>query len=141
MFLKLTNKAFDENALSKIPDFLRVFFSPKELLTVLSIITLDIPLRVELIKYFRMIYIDLSIETLKMDEYRYQFHKELDSEVQEIDDNLISTDSMKVFLFLQRLLKVSNYNYNSSETQLEYQLVFFEVKNFKKNNNECQALR
>ena len=132
MFLQLTNKAFDVNALSKIPDFLRVFFSPKEILTILSIITLDIPLRVELIKYFRMIYIDLSIETLKMDEYRYQFHKELDSEVQEIDDNLISTESMKVFLFLQRLLKVSNYNFNSDATQLEYQLVFFEVKNFKK---------
>ena len=132
MFLQLTNKAFDVNALSKVPEFLNEFFSQKEILTILSIITLDIPLRMELIKYFRMIYIDLSIDTLKMDEYRYQFHKELDSEVQEIDDNLISTDSMKVFLFLQRLLKVSNYNYNSESTQMEYQLVFFEVKNFKK---------
>jgi hypothetical protein len=46
----------------------------------------------ELIKYFRFIYIDISIETSKMDEYRYQFQKELDSEVQEMDDNLISTD-------------------------------------------------
>ena len=132
LFLQLTNKAFDANALSKVPEFLNEFFSPKELLTVLSIITLDIPLRMELIKYFRMIYIDLSIDVSKMDEYRYQFQQELDSEVQEIDDNLISTDSMKVFLFLQRLLKVSNYNYDSEATQLEYQLVFFEVKNFKK---------
>jgi len=132
MFLKLTNKAFDSNALSKVPEFLKEFLSPKELLTILSILTLDIPLRMELIKYFRFIYIDLSIETSKMDEYRYQFHKELDSEVQEMDDNLISTDSMKVFLFLQRLLRVSNYNFTSESSQLEYQLVFFEVKNFKK---------
>ena len=140
MFLQLTNKAFDVNALSKIPEFLKNFFSPKDLLTILSIITLDIQLRMELIKYFRMIYIDLSIDTSKMDEYRYQFQKELDSEVQEIDDNLISTDSMKVFLFLQRLLKISNYNYDSESTQLEYQLVFFEVKNFKKiimNSKHC----
>ena len=132
MFLKLTNKAFDANALSKVPEFLRDFLSTREILTILTIITLDIPLRMELIKYFRFIYIDISIETSKMDEYRYQFQKELDTEVQEMDDNLISIDSMKVFLFLQRLLKVSNYSFNSESSQLEYQLVFFEVKNFKK---------
>ena len=56
MFLQLTNKAFDENALSKVPEFLKDFFSPHDLLTILSIITLDIPLRVELIKYYRFIY-------------------------------------------------------------------------------------
>jgi hypothetical protein len=39
---------------------------------------------------------------------------------------------MKVFLFLQRLLRISNYSFNSESSQLEYQLVFFEVKNFKK---------
>ena len=132
MFLTLTNKAFDVNALSKVPEFLSDFFSPREILTILSIITLDIPLRMELIRYFRIIYIDLSIETNKMDEYRYQFHQELDSEVQDMADNFINNSSMKVFLFLQRLLKVSNYTFNSEISQLEYQLVFFEVKNFKK---------
>ena len=40
--------------------------------------------------------------------------------------------SMKVFLFLQRLLKVSNYSFNSELSQYEYQLIFFEAKNFKK---------
>ena len=132
MFLTLTNKAFDVNALSKVPEFLSDFFSPREILTILSIITLDIPLRMELIRYFRIIYIDLSIETNKMDEYRYQFHQELDSEVQDMADNFINNSSMKVFLFLQRLLKVSNYTFNSEISQLEYQLIFFEVKNFKK---------
>ena len=131
-FLTLTNKAFDANALEKVPDFLSDFFSPREILTILSIITLDIPLRMELIKYFRIIYIDLSIETSKMDEYRYHFNQELDSEVQEISDNYINSDSMKIFLFLQKLLKVSNYTFNSEISQLEYQLIFFEVKNFKK---------
>ena len=132
MFLRLSNKVFDVNALSKVPNFLSDFFSPREILTILSIITLDIPLRMELIKYFRIIYIDLSIETTKMDEYRYQFHQELDTEVQEMADNFINNDSMKIFLFLQRLLKVSNYTFYSEISQLEYQLIFFEVKNFKK---------
>ena len=131
MFLKLTNKAFDVNALEKTPDFLSDFFSQRDILTILSIITLDIPLRVELIKYFRMIYIDLSIEMPKMEEYRYQFHKEIDVEVERID-TLMNIKSMKVFLFLQRLLKVSNYSFNSELSQLEYQLIFFEAKNFKK---------
>ena len=46
--------------------------------------------------------------------------------------DIINNNSMKVFLFLQRLLKVSNYTFNSEISQLEYQLIFFEVKNFKK---------
>ena len=131
MFLKLTNKAFDVNALEKTPEFLSDFFSQRDILTILSIITLDIPLRVELIKYFRMIYIDLSIEMPKMEEYRFQFHQEIDVEVERID-TLMNIKSMKVFLFLQRLLKVSNYSFNSELSQLEYQLIFFEAKNFKK---------
>ena len=119
MFLKLTNKAFDVNALEKTPEFLSDFFSQRDILTILSIITLDIPLRVELIKYFRMIYIDLSIEMPKMEEYRFQFHQEIDVEVERID-TLMNIKSMKVFLFLQRLLKVSNYSFNSELSQLNY---------------------
>ena len=46
-----------------------------------------------------MIYIDLSIEMAKMEEYRYQFHKEIDVEVERID-TLMNIKSMKVFLFL-----------------------------------------
>ena len=131
MFLKLTNKAFDVNALEKTPEFLSDFFSQRDILTILSIITLDIPLRVELIKYFRMIYIDLSIEMTKMEEYRYQFHQEIDVDMERVD-TLMNVKSMKVFLFLQRLLKVSDYSFNSELSQLEYQLIFFEAKNFKK---------
>jgi hypothetical protein len=47
-------------------------------------------------------------------------------------DTLMNVKSMKVFLFLQRLLKVSDYSFNSELSQLEYQLIFFEAKNFKK---------
>ena len=131
MFLKLTNKAFDVNALEKTPDFLSDFFSQRDILTILSIITLDIPLRVELIKYFRMIYIDLSIEMTKMEEYRYQFHQEIDVDMERVD-TLMNVKSMKVFLFLQRLLKVSDYSFNSELSQLEYQLIFFRLKISKK---------
>jgi len=130
--LKLITKAFDVNALQKVPEFLKVFFTPNDILNILSIITLNIPLRIELIKYFRMIYIDLSIDKNKIEKYRFKFHEELDKEVEEITDGLISVDSMKVFLFLQRLLKVSNYDFNSEESQLEYDLVFFEIKNIRK---------
>ena len=130
--LKLITKAFDVNALEKVPEFLKNFFSPNDILNILSIITLDIPLRIQLIKYFRMIYIDLSIDRSKIEKYRFKFHEELDTEVEEITDGLISVESMKVFLFLQRLIKVSNYDFNSYESQLEYDLVFFEIKNIRK---------
>ena len=130
--MKLITKAFDVNALEDIPEFLKDFFLPEDILKVLSIITLDIPLRIELIKYFRMIYIDLSIDKSNIEKYRFKFHEELDTEVEEITDGLISADSMKIFLFLQRLIKVSNYDFNSKASQLEYDLLFFEIKNFRK---------
>ena len=130
--LKLITKAFDVNALEKVPEFLKSFFSPNDILKILSIITLDIPLRIQLIKYFRMIYIDLSIDRSKIEKYRFKFHEELDTEVEEMTDSLISLESMKVFLFLQRLIKVSNYDFNSYESQLEYDVVFFEIKNIRK---------
>ncbi len=130
--LKLITKAFDVNALEKVPEFLKNFFTPNDIINILSIITLDIPLRIQIIKYFRMIYIDLSIDKTKIEKYRFKFHEELDTEVEEITDGLISVESMKVFLFLQRLIKVSNYDFNSPESQLEYDLVFFEIKNIRK---------
>ena len=135
IFSKLMNlitKAFDVNALEDVPDFLQDFFEPEEILKVLSIITLDIPLRIELIKYFRMIYIDISIDKENIEKYRFKFHEDLDTEVEEITDGLISVSSMKIFLFLQRLIKVSNYDFNSKASQLEYNLLFFEIKNFRK---------
>lgn len=67
-----------------------------------------------------MIYIDLSIDKSNIEKYRFKFHEELDTEVEEITDGLISADSMKIFLFLQRLIKVSNYDFNSKASQLEY---------------------
>ena len=130
--MKLITKAFDVNALEDVPDFLKDFFMPEEILKILSIITLDIPLRIELIKYFRMIYIDISIDKANIEKYRFKFHEDLDTEVEEITDGLISVDSMKIFLFLQRLIKVSNYDFNSKSSQLEYDLLFFEIKNFRK---------
>ena len=131
-FMKLLTKTFDVNALEDIPDFLKNFLLPEEILKILSIITLDIPLRIELIKYFRMIYIDISIDKSRIENYRFQFHEELDTEIEEITDGLISSDSMKIFIFLQHLIKVSNYDFNFKESQIEYKLLFFEIKNFKK---------
>jgi hypothetical protein len=130
--MKLITKAFDVNALEDVPDFLKEFFLPEDIIKILSIITLDIPLRIELIKYFRMIYIDLSIDKSSIEKYRFKFHEELDTEVDEMTDGLISIYSMKIFLFLQRLIKVSNYNFNSKTSQLEYDLLLFEIINFRK---------
>ena len=60
-----------------------------------------------------MIYIDISIDKANMEKYRFKFHEDLDTEVEEMTDGLISVESMKVFLFLQRLIKVSNYDFDS----------------------------
>jgi hypothetical protein len=128
--MKLVTKTFDVNALEDIPDILKDFLLPEDIFKILSIISLDIPLRIELIKFYRMIYIDISIDKSKIEKYRFKFHEELDSEVEEKTDGLISADSMKIFIFLQRLIKVSNYDFNCKSSKMEYELLFFEIKNF-----------
>ena len=103
-----------------IPPFLSEFLSADDLIHILSITTLNISLRLELIKFFRMIYIDLAIDLNKLEQYRYNFQQELDADVAEVGDSLIPIEQMKIFLFLQRLLKVSNYNFYSQESQKEF---------------------
>ena len=90
------------------------------------------PLNICFKKFYRMIYIDISIDKSKIEKYRFKFHEELDTEVEEITDGLISADSMKIFIFLQRLIKVSNYDFDSKSSKMEYDLLFFEIKNFRK---------
>ena len=128
-FLKLLNKTFDVNALDDIPQFLKDYLTPNEILKILSITTLNIELRLEIIKFFRMIYIDLSIDITKIEQYRYIFQEELEAEAAQVGDSLIPLEQMKIFLFLKRLLKVSNYIYEP--TSYEFDLIFFEVKNIK----------
>ena len=72
-----------------MPPFLSEFLSADDLYHILSITTLNISLRLELIKFFRMIYIDLSIDLNKLEQYRYNFQQELDADVAEVGDSLI----------------------------------------------------
>ena len=68
----------------------------------------------------------------KIDQYRYIFQKELDVAVTEMGDSLIPMEQMKIFIFLQHLLKVGEYNTFSEEANNEYNILFFEIKNIKK---------
>ena len=63
----------------------------------------------------------------KMDQYRYIFQKELDVAVTEMGDSLIPMEQMKIFIFLQHLLKVGEYNTFSEEANNEYNILFFEI--------------
>ena len=131
-YLKLINKTFDVNALEDLAKFLKKYLLPDEMCKILSVTTLHLALRLELIKYYRMIYIDLEISMDKMDQYRYIFQKELDVAVTEMGDSLIPMEQMKIFIFLQHLLKVGEYNTFSEEANNEYNILFFEIKNIKK---------
>lgn len=128
-YISILNKTYDVNALDSLPPFLKEFLTPQEIISILSITTLYIPLRIELIKYFRMVYIDLPISLNSMDKYRYIFQKDLEGDMNEIKDSLIPIEQMKIFLFLQRLMSVGNYNFISDESLGEYELLFFEIKN------------
>ena len=130
-YMRLINKTFDVNALEDLAQFLKDYLTPQEIIKILSITTLHLNLRLELIKYFRMIYIDLAIEMDKMSQYRYIFQKELETDVAEVGDSLIPLEQMKIFIFLQHLMKVGDYISFSEESTYEYEILFFEIKNIK----------
>ena len=129
-FMSLLNKTFDAGALETIDEIIIKFFSLEDLSQILSITTLNISLRLELLKYFRMIYIDIGISLDKLDNYRYIFQKQLNKEADNLRNNvLIPYEKVKVFLFLQNLLKIEEYSLESKENTYVFDLLLNELKN------------
>ena len=130
-FIKLINLAFDGNALSSIPQFIYGFLSQKDIITILQIKTLNIALRLELLTFFRMAYIDMLIDTDKMQNYRDEFQNDLDIKVNELDDSLLPTEQLKIFIFLEMLINVSKSSSQSEKkiNENESDILLFEISN------------
>ena len=67
-FLKIINYMFDGNSTLNENEFLGKIFLSDEIISVLKDHTLYLPLRVELIKFYRLTYMDIIIDTIAKKE-------------------------------------------------------------------------
>ena len=140
-FIQFITFAYDGNPILSEIDFLKDYFAANEIIQMLEITTLDIKLRIGLIKIFRMIYIDILIDQKKLNLYRTEFQNNIDENLKE---NLFTQDQNRIFKFYDMLMNV-NLPILIKE---EYNFLLQEVKLFKdvikylkrKNNGEIEKI-
>ena len=117
-FLKIVNFLFDGNSTLNECYFLSTIFQKKDIPFVIIDKTLDLTLRIEILKFFRIIYIDVIIDPYQLNEYYDIFA--MDTPVNENGKN---------FTLFENLLKVKDKNIN---VDIESSILNFELKNFGK---------
>jgi hypothetical protein len=128
-FLSLINGVFDDNALFDHSKTLFKLASSKEIISILKIQNLDLQLRTELIRYFRMVNIDMCIAGKRMKDYRKVFTRDFDKNNQ--DDAILNMEQTRVFSFLENLVKISGVSIDSPQAIDEYDMLLYELENIK----------
>jgi hypothetical protein len=123
-YISLVNKLFDGNATLNEQAFLTQIINEKEVPIILSNTNLNLPLRIEILKFFRMIYIDVIIDKEKIDIYRSYFVNPIALP----EDNGLFENGY-VYKFYNDLISVNSDLQNLS---LESSIIKFELKNFKR---------
>ena len=117
-FLKLINYLFDGNSTLNELDFLNKIFTKEQIPQILNDTTLYLPLRIELIKFFRISYVDVLIDTTKLKEYVTIFFKEIKTG---------NDTNFSHFIFFQELLNVKD---KVLDMKIEADLFIYELTKF-----------
>jgi hypothetical protein len=123
-FISLTNDLFDGNATLNEQAFLRQIIHETEVPTILSNTNLNLKLRIEILKFFRMIYIDVIIDKEKIDMYRSYFVNPIALP----EDNGLFENGY-VYKFYNDVISI---NSEIQGLSLESSIIKFELKNFKR---------
>ena len=115
-FLKIVNYLFDGNSTLNECSFLSKIFQKKEIPYILKDKTLNLPMRIEILKFFRIIYIDVIIAPNQLNEYYEIFGKDTP-----INDNGLN------FTLFQDLLQITEKNLN---VDIENCVLNYELRNF-----------
>ena len=117
-FIKIINYLFDGNSTLNELDFLQTIFTKNQLPIILQDLTLYLPLRIELLKFFRIAYIDAMINPSQVKDYVDIFIT---------DSNGSSDNNTQNFVFFQDLLKVKD---KDLDMNIDSSVLNFELKNF-----------
>ena len=126
-FLKTVNYIFDGNSTLNENEFLDSIFSNQELLNLLQDHSLPLPLRIELIRFYRLAYMDIIIDNKKLIKYIEIFTSDLKS------NNLFQTGHFNLFQELILVNQDNEYLDNGTiflENEIKYcKLIFKENQN------------
>ena len=117
-FLRIINYIFDGDSTLNENDFLSKILSEQEILILLRDYTLYLPLRIELVKFYRFAYMDIIIDSKKMNKYIEVF-------ASDIKNTKTNNDN---FNLIQELIQINQANeyFETGENLIEN-----ELKNFK----------
>lgn len=121
-FLKLVNYLFDGNATLNELEFLSTILKAGDIPKILKKKDLDLTLRVEILKFFRMVFVDVIIDQDRLAEYRSLFVNPITVS----EDNNQFEDG-NVYKFFHDLISVNTDLFNLS---LESSIIKFELKFF-----------
>jgi len=135
-FIRMLNIVFDDNATFHNEEFLEEVLDKGDIIKILkNKITLNLELRTELIKYYRMIYVDVSIINRRLSNYRLAFISVPDVEENE---NLVTNNDAEIFNFLDNIISISQADEvenqeegKKKEKDNDYELLMEELRNFK----------
>lgn len=136
-FLYIINHIFDDSAMFCAGnDFTNSVISAHECIQILKKLDLDLKLRSQILTFFRICYIDLSIKQQNKEAYMYLFSREFDID----EENIIKNEDLKVFSFLENIINMS-YDANLFTDNIEYEIILHEIIHFKDilYSNEDQA--
>ena len=123
-FLSLVNNAFDGNSDLNESEFLISVLTSEEIFKILeNKKDIHILLRIELLKFYRMAYIDLILDENKIKEYYSTYINSSNS-----DGEGIYIDNIDYYKFLNNLIKIKT---GSDKILNEYSLLKYELLNFR----------
>jgi hypothetical protein len=120
-FLYLINVCFDGNSTLNELDFLKTIIKPEEIPKILRKKDIDLKLRVEILKFFRMIYVDIIIDNKELAQYRTYFINPVDTSETNFFEN------GQLYRFFNELMSV---NKELSNLDLECSIIKYELKYF-----------
>ena len=118
-YLKIINFLFDGNSTLNEIEFLNKIFEQSQIPQILREISLYLPLRIEIIKFYRITYIDVIIQSSKINEYISLIAH--DVKVNEVDLDFSN------FIFFQSLLLVKD---KELDLHIDCNLLNYELQNF-----------
>jgi len=122
-YITILNNCFDDNALFSDNTFLTSVLTCDEIKFFLRNSNLNLNLRTQMLRFYRMVYIDVPISHEQISEYRTEFCINPENDIKTLKVN----DDLKIFVFLERLMKISTPSLNSEH---EYEILSYEMKNF-----------
>ena len=126
-FLKTINYIFDGNSILNEKDFLSNIFKKKDIPTILLDKALNIHLRVELLRFFRLVYIDTMIDPRGLDKYYEIFNKGYTNDPM-FNSAVITSSNLASNSSLTNVNKLnSNTNINNNNTTSNNNVVGVDV--------------